>query len=172
MVAPGARRTLMHYVIATYRVEPQAIVSIRSRRPMDDLPAFLKAAFPDLLGRLRLLGVSPSGPPFVMYHEFGADGIDAEVSVPIDQPVAADARIDRRMLPAMTVARTLHVGPYETLGNAYAAVSAWIRDHGFEVAGPIRERYLNGPGDRVASTEYRTEIEMPVVPADVAVAPG
>lgn len=31
-------------------------------------------------------------------------------------------------------------------------------------------RYLNGLGDRLASTEYETEIEMPIVPS-VVVAP-
>ncbi len=134
------------------------------------LPGFLKAAFPELFRRLSLLGVRPAGPPFVIYHQFGTEGIDAEVSVPTAGPVTATGKIKSRVLPAMTVARTLHVGPYEKLGEAYAAVSAWIKRNGFEAAGPIQERYLDGPGDRVASTEYRTEIEMPIVPS-VVVAP-
>ena len=158
----------MDYLIATHHVEPQAIVSIRDRRAQQDLPRFLETSFPELFGRLGLLGVSPTGPPFVIYHEFGTEGIDAEVSVPIGEPIAATGKIGSRVLPAMTVARTVHVGPYEQLGNAYAALSDWIRGHGFEAAGPIQERYLNGPGDRVASTEYRTEVEMPIVPLVVA----
>jgi effector-binding domain-containing protein len=157
----------MDYMITTHHVEPQPIVSIRDRRKQDALPEFIKTAIPELLGRLRLLGVGPSGPPFVIYHEFGPEGIDAEVSVPIDDPVAAAGRIERRVLPAMTVARAVHVGPYEKLGDAYAALWNWIRGHGLETAGPVQERYLNGPGDGVASSEYRTEIEMPVVAAPV-----
>jgi effector-binding domain-containing protein len=158
----------MDHVIATRHVESQAIVSIRDRRKQDELPGFLQTAFPELFGRLRSLGVSPAGPPFVIYHEFGADGIDAEVSVPIGEPVAAGGRIESRVLPAMTVARTVHVGPYEKLGDAYAAVSAWVGSHGFEAAGPIQERYLNGPGDAVAPSGYLTEIDLPIVPLDVA----
>jgi effector-binding domain-containing protein len=158
----------MDYVIAIRHLEPQAIVSIRGRRPLDDLPAFIKAAFPDLLGRLRLLGVSTSGLPFVIYHEFGADGIDAEASVPIDQLVTSAGKIESRTLPAMTVARTVHVGPYERLGDAYAALSDWVRVHGYEASGPVQERYLNGPGDGVVSGPYRTEIEMPIVHQVVA----
>ncbi len=71
----------------------------------------------------------------------------------------------------MTVARTLHVGPYEALGGAYDAVTDWIRGRGFELAGPMRERYLNGPGDNVTPAEYRTEVEIPVVAAAASV-PG
>jgi hypothetical protein len=63
--------------ITTHHLEPQAIISIRDRRTQDDLPGFLKAAFPQLFGRLRRLGVRPAGPPFVIYHEFGPDSIDA-----------------------------------------------------------------------------------------------
>ncbi len=159
----------MEYQVVTHHLKPQAIFSIRDRRRQDDLPGFIKAAFPELFGRLRLLGVAPAGPPFVIYHEFGTEGIDAEVSVPIDEPIAAAGKTESRVLPAMTVARTVHLGPYEKLGDAYTALWNWIKSHGFEVAGPVQERYLNGPGDRVASSEYRTEIEMPIIPAVVAV---
>ena len=162
----------MDHVIAIHHVESQAIVSIRDRRKQQELPRFLQAAYPELFGRLRLLGVSPTGPPFVTYHDFGSDGIDAEVSVPIGEPVAAAGRIESRVLPAMTVARTVHVGPYEKLAEAYAAVSDWVRNNGFEAAGPMRERYLNGPGDAVAPSEYRTEIDLPVVPLVVATPVG
>ena len=157
-------------MIVTHHLEPQAIVSIRDRRKQDDLPGFLKAAFPELFGSLRSLGVAPAGAPFVIYHELGAQGIDAEASVPIREPIPTAGKIESRVLPAITVARTLHVGLYEELGDAYTALWNWIRGHEFEIAGPVQERYLNGPGDHVASDEYRTEIEMPIVPA-VLVAP-
>jgi effector-binding domain-containing protein len=159
----------MEYVIATHHVEPQSIVSIRDRRKQTDLPGFLKKTFADLFRRLGLLGVSPDGPPFVIYHEFGPDGVDAEVCVPVAQAVSANGKVQSRLQPAMTVARTLHVGRYEDLGAAYAAVSDWIGRNGFEPAGPVQERYLNGPGDHVAPSEFQTEIDMPIVPLVLAV---
>ncbi len=160
----------MDYRIATREIEPQAIVSIRGRCTPDALPASIKSAFADILGKIRLLGISPTGAPFVIYHEFSADTIDAEVSVPVPVPIVASGRMHSRLLPAMTVARTLHVGPYEQLGDAHAALSAWIAANGCEVVGPVRERYLNGPGDVLASSEYRTELEMPIVPLPVVAA--
>ena len=158
----------MDYLVATHHVAPQAIVSIRDRCRQEDIPDFLKGAFPELSGRLGDLGVGPTGPPFVIYHELGPGGIDAEVSLPIAETVPAAGRVESRVLPEMTVARTLHVGPYEDLGAAYSAVSEWIAGHRYTSAGPLRERYLNGPGDVAASTEYRTEIEVPIIPQAVA----
>ena len=158
----------MDYLVTTHHVAPQAIVSIRDRCRQEEIPDFLKAAFPELFGRLGYLEVSPTGPPFVIYHVFGPEGIDAEVALPIAEAVPAEGRVESRVLPEMTVARTLHVGPYEELEAAYSAVSAWIVGHRFTSVGPLRERYLNGPGDVAASTEYRTEIEVPIIPQAVA----
>jgi len=159
----------MDYVIATRELAPQSICSIRDRHAASDLPGFLSGAFGELFGRLELLGVPPAGHPFVIYHAFGPVDIDAEVCVPTAAAVSATGRIQSRELPAMTVARTLHVGPYEELGAAYRALTEWINHHGLESAGPVQERYLNGPGDRVTPAEYRTEIEIPIVPTAVAI---
>jgi effector-binding domain-containing protein len=152
----------MEYVIVTRDLEPQTVFSIRERHAAPDVPQFLAEAFGDLFGRLGLLGVRPAGHPFVIYHGFGPAEIDAEVCVPIVDPASAAGRIRSRDLPAMTVARTLHVGPYEELGTAYRALTSWIERSGVEATGPVQERYLNGPGDGAAPVDYRTEIEMPI----------
>ena len=159
----------MDYAIAARELGPEFVVSIRERRPSPDIPGFLSGAFGELFGRLGLLGVQPAGHPFVIYHAFGPIDIDAEVCVPIDEGVSATGRIGSRELPAVTVARTLHVGPYDDLGAAYRALTEWINRNGLEAAGPVRERYLNGPGYGATPTQNRTEVEIPVVPAAVAV---
>ena len=157
----------MDYEIATHQVDSQAIVSIREQHARTDLPAFVKAGIPELFNRLRLLGIGPAGPPFVVYHEFGPELLDVEVCVPVTRIVSATGRIQSRVVPSMTVARTLHVGSYEGIGVAYTELSNWIATSGFEVAGPFQERYLVGPGDGVSPGAYRTEIEMRVVPLGV-----
>jgi effector-binding domain-containing protein len=73
--------------------------------------------------------------------------------------------IGSRMLPAATVARTLHIGPYQGLVAAYAAITDWIRDSDWHAAGPVQERYINGPGSTTPTDDYRTEVEIPIEPA-------
>ena len=68
-----------------------------------------------------------------------------------------------RVLPATNVAETLHVGPYELLGEAYSELMGWIARNGFQVAGPVRETYLNEPGPDVPPEAYQTRIAMPIV---------
>jgi effector-binding domain-containing protein len=159
----------MDYIVGARELEPQPIVSIRARRASGDVARFLARSLSELFGRLRLLGVTPAGPPFVIYHEFGPAGVDAEVCVPVARIVSAVGRVRARVVPAGTVASTLHLGRYEQLGAAYAALMQWVHDSGFEAAGPIRERYLTGPGDEVAPAAYRTEVDVPIETAPIAV---
>jgi effector-binding domain-containing protein len=152
----------MTYDVSIHELPEQPILSIRSTIATSEIPRFLGRSWADLYGRVGLLGVAPTGHPFVIYHSFG-EAIDVEVCVPTATEVTANGRIQSRRLEPVTVARVLHIGPYEELGVAYEALNAWIREHDYEVAGPVRERYLNGP-DTVKTPEgYRTEIDMPVV---------
>ena len=73
----------------------------------------------------------------------------------------------KKILKPQTVVETLHIGPYDELPNAYAALSGWIAQNGLEPVWPVRERYLNEPGPDVPPTAYRTVIAMPI--AEVAV---
>jgi effector-binding domain-containing protein len=160
----------MAYQITTRTDPAQPIVSIRERLPRDGIPAFLGRSFGELFGRLGRLGAAPMGPPFVIYHEFGTDEIDAEVCVPVSGTIAASEHIQARTLPPMTVASTLHVGPYEDCAAAYDALTEWLRTTGHDAAGPMIERYLNGPGDVASPAEYRTEVDLPITPSAVPVA--
>lgn len=160
----------MDYDITMLDVPAQPVLSIRGRITPAEISSFLGRSFADLYGHVGLLGAAPAGHPFVIYHHFGNEVIDAEVCVPLAVEVLASGRIASRVVEAATVARTLHVGPYEELGAAYGALDRWIGDHDFAVAGPSRERYLNGPDEGRAPAGYRTEIDLPIERAMVAAA--
>jgi len=158
----------MAYDITSREIPDQPIVSIRERIDQAELPIFFGRVFGELYGQLGRLGIAPDGEPFVIYHAFGPGGVDAEVCVPIATVAVPSDRIDSRVVPGATVVETLHVGPYDELGEAYSALMGWIGQHHFETAGPVRERYLNEPGPDVPPAAYRTIVQMPVVQAAVA----
>jgi effector-binding domain-containing protein len=157
----------MGETISIHDLPEQDVLAIRAHRPTVEIPTFLGTSFEQLYGRLALLGATPAGPPFVIYHAFEPSMIDAEVCVPYAGTVASNGTVTTRHLPATMAARTLHVGPYDTIGGAYAAVEAWTHEHGYEPSGPVRECYLNGPGDGVSPAEYRTEVLLPIAPVAV-----
>ena len=67
-------------------------------------------------------------------------------------------------LPAGDWASTLHVGPYEELPVAYAALLEHLRAHGHEPVAPIAETYLNDPA-RTPPTELVTRLAVATGPA-------
>ena len=57
--------------------------------------------------------------------------------------------------------RTVHKGPYKTVGPAYQALASWIVERDYEVVGPPREWYLNDPKTTVEE-QLLTAIEFPI----------
>ena len=53
------------------------------------------------------------------------------------------------------------LGPYDQVGEAYAALDAWVAENGRQVIGPPREVYLNDP-QTTAPEELLTEVVWPL----------
>lgn len=163
----------MPYQITTRHVPDEPVVSVRGRTSVDDLSPFVGTTIGHLLGDLGRVGVTPAGPILIVYHEFGPDGVEAEVCVPVaptvDAAALTAAGLTVHVLPGVMVAETTHVGSYEDLSGAYAAIATWIAEHDRESIGPARERYLAGPGEGIPETAYVTRIEFPISEALVPV---
>jgi len=102
--------------------------------------------FPQVWGALLTevhAGVTWGGPGHkgrnVMLYLDGRPRV--EVGVELDQPVELSGRIARSELPAGRVARTVHTGGYEGLGDAHDAVVAWCECQGLERTGVRWEIY-------------------------------
>ena len=67
-----------------------------------------------------------------------------------------------RTLPAVTVASCTFRGPYEKIGEVYAAIAAWIADNGYECSGPMFNIYHVSPHETKNPDEFVTEVCYPV----------
>lgn len=64
-------------------------------------------------------------------------------------------------LPAAPAVATVHVGYYDELPLAYGAIFAWAHEHGHELAGPVRETYLDDPA-QAGRGERATRVAIPL----------
>ncbi len=55
-----------------------------------------------------------------------------------------------------------HNGPYAKLGEAYAYAVNYVKEHGYEIDGGIRECYVHGVWDCESDDDYLTVIQIPV----------
>jgi effector-binding domain-containing protein len=155
----------MDYAIQIREAGPQPVLSIRAITPIFELIPFFDEACTEMRAYLEQVGVQSVGPAMSLWHSAPGeikDGFDIETCLPVEGPLPSSGRMHYRELPASLQAFTVHKGGYEDMRNAFDAVWDWIRQHGYEMAGPPRDVVLVGPGDTGDPAAYRTEIVYPV----------
>jgi effector-binding domain-containing protein len=107
-------------------------------------------------------GTRPAGPPYARYFRWSDEGVEVEIGVPVAERVAGDGRLIAGELPGGQVARTVHLGPYDSLTETYDALHDWISAQGREPAGAPWEVYLRTHADVANPSELTTEVVWPV----------
>ena len=152
----------MDYAITIEEVQHVPVLAIQTETTIADIGTVMGPAYGELYGYIAERGVAPTGPPTAVYSKVDEDGaVEVEICVPVSSPVDGRGRIVSDELSDATVITTLHRGPYEKLAEAYEALEEYARSHGLEVAGPMREEYLNGPPD-TPPERFETRISWPV----------
>ncbi len=149
-------------------VDHQHAIAITDRVASDDFPRFLGQAYGRLGAAMAAGRFRPAGPSAALYQGEILDGDPETVTayLPIDQPAAIDpgAGIEVVEIPAATVAVAVHQGGYDSIGDSYASLGAWVAYHARAADGPVREIYLVSYDQTDDPTRFRTEIHWPVVP--------
>ena len=119
----------------------QHYVSLHHTVSMDGFSDVIDAGFPELFGWLGQRDVAPASAPLIRYDRIDmARTLDIELTVPISPADATCLRGDDRVkvgtLPAGRYATLRHVGPYDGLIAANAALQAWATENDvtFDVA--------------------------------------
>ncbi len=96
-----------------------------------------------------------------------SDWSEKEVNIEVALPVTGRVEIpeahdfvELKSLPEARVLSLIHKGSYPTIHQSYQVVFENMARAGLEVAGPIRELYLNDPA-RTAEKDLLTEIQIP-----------
>ncbi len=142
---------------------PATIVAVVRRKvPMADLQHFFGAAFGQVAGAVTPAGGQVVGPPFGWYHGMPADSVDVSVGFPVLGDVhTPDGGVHVVERPACRAVVGLHVGPYDSLPDTYAALHKWMAEQGLVPQPEMWEEYLSPPEGDPAT--WQTRIIQPVV---------
>jgi effector-binding domain-containing protein len=153
--------TLPVYDVVIKKIEAQKVVSIRDViTTYGDIGRLFNELCP-YIGRQK---AQFGGPPMAVYYdpEYREKDVDVELAVPIIGTIQETKRILVHELPeAEQAACLIHKGPYENFNQAYSALMTWVEANGFQMVGPNREIYLQGP-DQGPPSSYITEIQVPI----------
>jgi effector-binding domain-containing protein len=122
--------------------------------------------FPELFGWLAARGIDAAGAPFIRYLQVDmANGLEIDVAAPVPSPLQPEGQISAEVLPAGRYVTLLHVGPYDGLMSANAALQKWAVQRGIRWQmtddsrwGARVERYLTNPSDEPDRRRWETEL--------------
>lgn len=123
----------------------QTTLSIRTRTSLQNLPQVIGNAYAAIGQHLAQLDQCPAGAPFAAYHNMDMQNLDVELGFPVSKELPSKDQIKAGTIPGGKFAVVLHTGPYEKIGPAYAALTKWIAEKGYEPTGVAYEFYLNDP---------------------------
>lgn len=151
----------MTYTCSRIEQTAQPTLVVRARTPVERISDTLGPAWESIMAHAGTLGATPSGPPFVAYHNMDMSDLDLEIGFPFAEAIAGSGDVVAGTIPAGPAVETMHVGPYDAVGRAYEALRAWMTEHGQGPAGPAYEHYLNDPHE-VAPEHLRTRVVWPI----------
>lgn len=101
---------------------------------------------------------------FTSYMEPGYR--DADILVEICESVVEAKKetggLRFKTLPEIQAACVFHKGSYRTFSESYETVLRYIEENGYEIAGEIRESYIDGVWNKDDESEWLSEIQVPV----------
>jgi effector-binding domain-containing protein len=128
----------------------------------EEISARMGAAFGAVMGRLRALGLSATGPA-VSCYEMEGEAFHIAAGFVVAGPFEAGGGVEPLQLPVREVATAMHVGPYEELGRAYDALreGAAAQGRAVDESSMMWEEYLDGP--QTPPEQTRTLVHWPLV---------
>jgi effector-binding domain-containing protein len=147
----------MSYEVDLVDLQEQRAAVVRGVVPHHEIGSFLGRAFGEVMAAVDHQDLHVSGAPIARYRSAGTEAWDVEAGFPVHGVPVAEGRVEAAKLPGGRMAKTLHVGAYADVGQAYAAVQDWLVGHGYAAEGDPWECYLDGP----EVPRPRTEIFFP-----------
>lgn len=95
--------------------------------------------------------------------EYKQDDISAEICQAVKEAKKSDGKLQFKVLPETQAACVFHKGSYGRIAESYEVALRYIEDNGYEIAGPIRESYIDGIWNKEDEDQWLTEIQIPVV---------
>lgn len=155
----------MAYNVTVKDLKPQPVVCIRTRCKREALGDAFADILPAAFKYVATKGGVPMGRPYSRLISIAEDGtLEYEGGVPVMKPLPAEGRVLSDTLPGGPTAVTMHVGPYDQLGEAYEAMARWCAENGHTPAGMGWESYVSDPGKEPDPSKWQTQCFLPLAP--------
>lgn len=116
-----------------------------------------------IMAYMEQAGLPVMGPPFAIVHEYTEDKMVFEPAMVVAQtPKNLKMPLQAGEIKACKVVKGVHMGDYSEMEPTYDAVSTYIEEKGYQVAGNAWEVYITDPEVEKDTTKWETHIYFPV----------
>ena len=127
--------------------QPMLFISRSSSMDQADISRTMTEAFQKVGAFIGGSGIMPAGPPLCIYRHWGAGTLDFDVGFPVaEQDLAkASGEFKAGATPTGKAMKFTHRGPYGTLRETYAAITAHLNEKGLPWPALTWEVYVSDP---------------------------
>lgn len=148
----------MEYQIEIRDIEPIRVAFLRYKGIATEANKVFPSVFQSIKGKT-------SGTPFFCYYVMDPKTKIGEMDlcVPTEE-IPIKNGIEIKEFPRIKAISVTHIGPYETLHNAYTAIDRYAAEHNLQLRAPFREVFIKGPGMFLKwnPAQYVTEVLFPI----------
>ncbi len=139
--------------------QEKVFLTKRAKLPFDKLSDFFNRSYGELYSALGKTGIQAAGMPCAFYYSI--DEINKETEFAVAVPVPVDTPdiqgFGKIILPPSRLVTTTHIGSYETMGPAYAALEGYV-DGKHLKKGLVIEEYFSDPEVEKDPATWKTNI--------------
>lgn len=143
-------------------VPPTTTAVVRGTIAAEEVTDFFDLSFSVLAKAMGAQGVTATGPAFGLYGGIPDKTMDVEVGFPTDRAIEPDGSAEAGELPGGRVARVVHAGAFDGLGEAWQRLGDWIAEQGLTAGETFWEVYVTEPSPDMDPAQLRTELNWPV----------
>jgi effector-binding domain-containing protein len=117
----------MRYEVVVETAQAELLAAVRAKAPIGGVAKVWKPALDQVWAFLRANGDLGPGHNLFLYHhpERRSEPMDIDFGVQVSRRFEPQGDVRCIETPAGEVASTVHVGPYDRLGDAHNAIHAW-----------------------------------------------
>ena len=110
-------------------VQPVTLAVTDAQTKQAEIPSRIPSMFDIVYGWLPGSGVQQAGLNYVVYDQFGPNGMRMRVGFPVSKTFADTAQVKCLRLAGGRAAHTTVVGPYSGISAAHMDLNAWCARH-------------------------------------------
>jgi effector-binding domain-containing protein len=133
----------MKYQVMVEAVQPELVAAVRATATISDIPRAWKPALDQVWAFLKTQSAMAPGHNFFLYHHPARrnEAMNIDFGVQVARRFEPQGAVRCIETPAGEVASTVHIGPYDRLGDAHNAIHAWCAAHHRSIAHASWEIY-------------------------------